>query len=235
MSNLFSSVTDLDQRLIRFVHNNEQILEEWSVHLLELCRHPVILNNIDTSQRSKNPEMVGEYDFNIYFSHLTMSEMKSLTIISHYLNKDLRKLIFIALENGRKKYQFVSHIDQMIYMKDKQLTLFYLINAKNITPDALFGTLGNLIKRIKTEVENDYNNIILIFSLPFWKVSSFGRIEKYTGWSKHVKDQGSLRPNSEYLENIKDDYEYQRLYQLKRERFIKETSDLYQLTLGWIL
>jgi hypothetical protein len=70
--------------------------------------------------------------------------------------------------------------------------------------------------------------------LPFWSTPTKDNVKRYTGWSKHVKDQGSQRPDVTYLTNHKDDQWWQEQNFKKLQESRQRFEDTLSLILGII-
>lgn len=234
-SKLLSS--DLEDRIIQFLDPYSNLFAVWTAGLLASCEAPdqqLMLKIKDPNSTLQNR---GEISFLIKISKkLSASEIKDLVIISWFLPEDVRKMIQLGVLEESKKRRFIEQIDLQIYLKDKIHCLLFL-QQQSVTYDALFGRLGNIVRLIKLEVEAFPTNYSeKIFSRPFWRNTPWDIKNEYSGWSRHHKDAGSLRPNDgTYLKEESIDRLIQDDYEQKRKKFEKDLWSTTELIIGFII
>lgn len=224
------------RRLQIYFDKYNELFTTWAAKVLDLQNHP------DTRLSGNLQSQLGDRRDGKYYWHLSIERGLSihqifcLIVLAWYTPEEVRKLIFFGIEEIIPHKNLLRHPSLSLLMKSKTIMILFL-QQHQISADSLFGTLEKLIQRIRNEVEYRPNRLRekpTIFSLPFWRKLEQEKVTRYTGYSKHFKDQGSPRPDIEYLTNIIDDDAYQTDLFRKRQLFYKSGQDLYYFLLGGI-
>lgn len=231
--------SDLESRIIQFLRKPKRynVITTWTAELQASLLMPEITQYPYLSEEERL-QMRSGYNFMIKISKkLTPSQMKYLTILSWYLPEETRVLIQSGILEVSKVRRLEEQIDLTIYLKSKPYCLL-LLQQQRISYTAFFGNLGQIIRLIQREVEviPSKRKSEIIFSLPFWSPPSNRKVKKYTGWSRHHKDAGSLPPSGSHINReIQRDRLIQEDYEQKREKYERDIWSALELSIGFII
>lgn len=176
------SYSEIVEQMQGYLLKNQEWLTSWSALLSQHLRHPSERNSYLTNSEYQLQTETGEWDYVIKIRNLSNSEYEMLYLIC-FSDQILRSLIMLTFRQMRIKYPGLDL--QLFNCRDNQDIYDYLYES-DITKDALFGRLEQLMKRIQFEVESGLlNNNRTIFLVPFWRKQS-GKVIKYSGWRRHL-------------------------------------------------
>lgn len=236
---------EIEGYLENFISQHSELISSWVAELQDRLMRPETRVSISKPDKHGKTEtftkeyLDGELDYCIRFNdYIPISVIKILNILSWFFTDEglLKSLIQISTDECYKRRQLYNHIDLMIYMHSKPVTLLYLTYVSQMSASALHGRLGELVKYIDSDVKNSHNlKRYFIFPTSFWYKVSSQPVQKYSGWRRHQNDHGSLRSDNYHFTNIIEDEEFQRSVLVHREEREKLTLDSIELTFGYLM
>jgi hypothetical protein len=216
------------QNLIDNIFSSEtmEIINSWSAEVQNL----LVPRDIEYFYGSVQEGTRIESEFSIRLNkHLSNSEILNLLIISYYLPFETQFCLQEGIRNIEKQKQLHKNFSYRIISSGISYCYLYLLHSKQTTR-SFNGQIRQMIKQI----QNDVNSIksfkkSRIFQ-SFWFTPE-SKVTKYTGYTRHYKDHGSLRPDIYYLQNHRDD----EFYQKELLKIIKERENCFNDTLSIFL
>lgn len=207
-------------------------LKSWSAEVLGLCR-PVPVENFYTYSAEIDTRLESEFSINLN-KRLLNTEILDLLIISYYLPPDGQFVLQEAIRNSERKKHLHKDIVYRLYSSGQTYSFLYLLNST-----IQIRSFNGQIRRTLRKVLGDRNSIISysessIFQLPFWYTPTKDNVERFSGWVKHVKDHGTLRPESYFQDNHKDDKFWQEENFKKQQESYQRFEDTLSFILGFI-
>lgn len=211
--------------------DTQSLLKDWTAEVLDLC-NPVNIHNF--YQYSDDDVSREEVEFRIRLNdNLSNNEILILLIISYYLPSSGSFLLRDAIETIEKKKKLHMNISYKIYSSGLPSILCYL-HCSNLEWRSMKGQIVRMLKRIK----NNYNTIVdfnsqSIFQ-PFFTQPHYDKVERYSGYTKHYKDHGSLQPDLYAKINHLSDDEWMQLYLNSIEQKKQQFKDTLEFIFGMI-
>jgi len=232
----YLSTEEIKSRITKYIERNQEVLASWAALLQGALVHPYQpMIDLESPDEEKEQKDDGKFEFITKFSgSLTSNQMFLLVSLSWYLPEEIQKLIRFIVEENTTDQRVFNRPDIYICTENEAVTLMWL-TSNNLTADAYFGGLGQLLEVIRSEVKGSQTCSNRIFSLPFWKPSIRKRVQRYTGWRRHQNDHGAMRPENYASRNHQDDWEWQERSRRRKEEFSKSANDLKWFLYGAII